>query len=35
MIVLVHGLNAVKITLDEEVLAEHQIDPKKGYQAKT
>jgi hypothetical protein len=35
VIVLIHGLHAVTITPDGEVLAEHLIDPNKGYQAKT
>ncbi|MDX2025261.1 MAG: IS481 family transposase, partial [Microcella sp.] len=35
VIVLIHGLYAITMTPDGEVLAEHQIDPNKGYQAKT
>lgn len=35
VIVLIHGLHAVTITPDGEMLAEHLIDPIKGYQAKT
>ena len=35
VIVLIYGLHAVTITPDGEVLAEHLIDPNKGYQAKT
>lgn len=35
VIILVHGLYAVTITPDGEVVAEHIIDPNKGYQAKT
>ncbi|WP_279535957.1 hypothetical protein [Microcella frigidaquae] len=35
VIIFIHGLHAVTITPDGEVLAEHLIDPNKGYQAKT
>jgi len=35
VIVLIHGLHAVTITPDGDVLAEHLIDLTKGYQAKT
>lgn len=35
VIVLIHGLYAITITPDGDVIAEHLIDPDKGYQAKT
>ena len=34
VIVLIHGLHATTITPDGEVIAEHIINPNKGYQAK-
>ncbi len=35
VIILIHGLHATTITPDGGVIAEHIIDPNKGYQANT